>query len=402
MTLKFLPLIFFFSIVVSCNKEGSDSEELAKGLDAINLDDSWRNLESHSYTFNAAKGRKQAESMGLIDVAAKVQYDVSVQTFTYQTTYKGSSITASGAIAIPIHKQNPPIMVYHHGTMFYKAYAPSMQKRTSEWGMELTASNGYIVFLPDYIGYGASSDILHPYHLYRPTVDASIDMILAGKEFLRKNGIGFRDDGIFLSGFSEGGYAAFAVQKEIETHTALGITLKASAPGAGAYDVGYQFDITTNNDLYPGPGYMGLALSAYNEYYFHEPLTYFFTSPYAEKIPDLLSGKYTEDYVHHQLPNKLSQFIEPKFLKSFKTDPAFTFTLHLMENNLNNFVVRTPTRFFHGTKDTTVPFAVAQKAYQNLLDLGTDKDVLQLHAFDGGHDDLRYLCLMLDWFNSFE
>jgi len=402
MTLNFLPVVFLLIVLFSCNKEGSDLEEVAKGIDAINLDDSWRNLESHAYTFNAAKGRKKAESMGLFDVAAKIQYDVSVHTFTYQTTYKGSNVTASGAIAIPINKQKPPIMVYHHGTMFYDAHTPSRQKRASEWGMELTSSNGYIVFLPDYIGYGTTDNILHPYHLYRPAVDASIDMILAGKEFLRKNDIEFRDDGIFLSGFSEGGYAAFAVQKEIETHPELGITLEASAPGAGAYDVGFQFEITTENDVYPGPGYMGLALAAYNDYYLHEPLTYFFNSPYADKMMDLLSGKYTEEYVHGQLPNKLSLLIEPEFLKSFKNDPDMPFTFHLRENNLNNFVVRTPTRFFHGTKDTTVPFVVAQKAYQDLLDLGPNKDVLQLQSFDGGHDDLRYLCLMLDWFNSFE
>jgi pimeloyl-ACP methyl ester carboxylesterase len=292
--------------------------------------------------------------------------------------------------------------VYHHGTMFYDGYTPSLQMGTSEWGMELPSSNGYIVFLPDYIGYGTTADIIHPYHLYRPTVDACIDMILAGKEFLRKNAIEFHDDGIFLAGFSEGGYAAFAVQKEIETRPELGIDLKASAPGAGAYDVGFQFDITTDNDIYPGPGYMGLALSSYNEYYLHKPLNYFFNSPYDEQMMDLLSGKYHEDYVQARLPQRLSLLIEPEFLKSFKTDPDMAFTFHLRENNLNNFVVRTPTRFIHGTKDSTVPFAVAQKAHKDLLDLGTDKDVLQLHSFDGGHDDLRYLRLMLDWFNSFE
>lgn len=391
-------IVFFLAILISCVEQGP--EEQVKGIDAINLADAWRSLDSHAYTFNAARARSLAETIGLSDIAARIHYDVSVHRFTYQTKYKGASLTASGAILIPIHKQNPSIMVYHHGTMFYGANAPSLQMHNSEWGMELTSSNGYIVFLPDYIGYGTTAEILHPYHLYRPTVDASIDMILAAKEFLRSNAIEFRDDGIYLAGFSEGGYAAFAVQREIEAHPELGIVLKASAPGAGAYDVRFQFDITTDNDLYPGPGYMGLALSSYNEYYLNEPLSYFFNSPYAEKMPDLLSGKYTEEYVHGQLPNRLSALIEPKFLESFKTDPDIAFTFHLGENNLNNFVVRTPTRFIHGTTDAVVPFPVAQKAYQDLLNLGTNKDVLELHEFDGGHDDLRYLCLMLDWFNS--
>jgi acetyl esterase/lipase len=402
MILKFLAFVLFLAILPSCADEGPDSPTQANGIDVIHLDDSWRGLESHAYTYDASYARKNLKSIGLSEVAERILYDVSVHTFTYQTTYKGTSITASGAIAIPINKKNPSIMVHHHGTMFYDGYTPSLQTGASDWGMELTATNGYIVFLPDYIGYGTTADIIHPYHLYRPTVDASIDMILAGKEFLRNNKIEFRDDGIFLSGFSEGGYAAFAVQKEIETHPGLGIALKASAPGAGAYDVGFQFDITTDIDFYPGPGYMGLALSAYNEYYLHEPLSHYFNPPYDEQMSDLLSGKYSEEYVQGHLPHQLSLLIEPEFLKSFKTDPDMAFTFHLRENNLNNFVVKTPTRFFHGTKDTTVPFPVAQKAYQDLIDLGTDKDVLQLHSFDGGHDDMRYLCLMLDWFNSLE
>jgi pimeloyl-ACP methyl ester carboxylesterase len=400
--LKRLFQTFLISIsVIACEAESETLEEI-KGIDAIDLNDPWRRFDSHSFTFNAPRAKAYLRTIKLSSLASFVQYNVSVHRFTYQTKFKDSVVIASGAIAIPIGKENPSILVYHHGTMFSDEDTPSTTNWPSSWGMELTASNGYLVFLPDYIGYGTTKDLLHPYHLYRPTVDASIDMILAGKDFLNKNGVDFNDDGIFLAGFSEGGYAAFAVQKEIETHPELNIKLKASGPGAGAYDVAYQFRVTTDKDTYPGPGYMGLALSAYNEYYSNKPLTFYFNAPYAEKMMDLISGKYTEDYVHRQLPNRLSLLLEPAFLEAYRTEANHPFASHLDENNLNDFIVRTPTRFFHGTEDAVVPFVVAQKSYGDLINLGTNPDTLKLHPFDDGHDDIAYLQLLMTWFNSFE
>ena len=146
---------------------------------------------------------------------------------------------------------------------------------------------------------------------------------------------------------------------------------------------------------------MGLALCAYNEYYLNKPLTYFFNSPYADKMIDLVSGKYTEEYVHRQLSNRLSVLIEPGFLKGFRTDPNNVFAVLLKENNLNNFIIRTPTRFIHGTHDLVVPFPVAEKSFRDLIQLGTRPEILELQSFEGGHDHFMYLTLMMDWFATF-
>ncbi|HEY3402052.1 MAG TPA: alpha/beta hydrolase [Ohtaekwangia sp.] len=396
-----LLILLYLLCCISCGENDLDSPGQTN-LEIVNLSDQWHGLESHAYSFSAHTGRYRLESSGNSDLIPFVKYSVSVHRFTYQTTFKGNVVTASGAIAIPIGKQNPSIMVYHHGTMFNDDDTPSMQKHISSWGMELPASNGFIVFIPDYIGYGTTAEIIHPYHLYRPAVDASIDMIVAGKEFLKENNITFHDDGIFLAGFSEGGYDAFAVQKEIESNPGLNIKIKASAPGAGAYDVDYQFRVTTATDIYPGPGYMGMALSAYNDYYFQKPLTYFFLPEFADRIPDLISGKYAEAYVHRQLPERLSLFIDPEFLEAYRSgsDPVFADLLN--ENNVNNFNVQSPTRFIHGTADAVVPFPVAEKSYHDLLEQGTSSDVLELYSFTSGHDSMKYLKLMMEWFNSME
>lgn len=402
MILKSLILLLLFSIsFFSCSERDVNTMYIKHNVDVVNLKDEWRAIESYSYSFNALKKRAELEYANKYQLASYIKYNVSVHHITYQTTYKGISVTASGAITIPIGKSNPSIIVLHHGTMFHDTDTPSTLTRESSWGMEFSASNGYIGFFPDYIGYGTTANILHPYHLYRPAVDASIDMIIAGMEFLKTNHITFNDNGVFIGGFSEGGYDAFAVQREIESHPELKIKIKASAPGAGAYNVDYQFSITTDRDVYPGPGYMALALSAYNEYYLHWPLTRFFLPDYAEKIPDLISGKYEEAYVHAQLPKKLSGFINPDFLKSYKTDSENPFTHYLKENVLTDFAVATPTRFIHGKDDPVVPFAVAEKSYQELLQHGTSQDVLKIVQFDGDHNSLIYQQLMLDWFNTF-
>jgi pimeloyl-ACP methyl ester carboxylesterase len=393
-----LPFIFF--IFTGCDEQ--DHKEKGRILDIVNLGDPFRSVPSHAYSTSVSMLTRAFAGPGTRDLLPFIKYDVSIHRFTYQTTYKGNAITASGAVTIPIGATSPRILVFHHGTMFHDGDTPSGFTKLSTWGMEIFSAAGYIAFIPDYIGYGSSNDIIHPYHLYEPTVNASIDMIAQGKVFLKSAAVNFLDDGVLLCGFSEGGYAAFAVQKEIESHPELNVTVKASAPGAGAYDVSVQFAITTESDLYPGPGYMALALLAYNDYYFNLPLDDIFNAPYASRIPALLDGTRKENDVHSQLPGRLSALLNPSFLQSFRSNPESTFNRALKLNDLANFQVKAPTRFIHGKRDRIVPYPVAEKAYNSLLACGTDQDILELYAFDGDHDYGVYLRLAFEWFQTLQ
>lgn len=392
-------LSFILSILSACD-DGGDWEDEKENLDLVNLNDPYRGLKTFSHGLSVAQSKSLLKKNGLASLEASIKYDVSVHRFEYQTTYKNKVVTATGVISIPVGKTDASILVFHHGTLFEDAITPS--EFTSQWGNDLMAASGYITLTPDYIGYGPTKDIIHPYHIYQPLVDASIDMIIAAKTYFKKNDINFADDGIFLGGFSEGGYAAFAVQKEIETHPAYNITIKASAPGAGAYDLTHQFKVITTADDYPVTAYALFALTAYNDYYWHLPLKELFLPPYDVQSAVWLNGTFSEDYLVKNLPKKLSIVLNPDFTADFNANTNSVFSNDIQTNNLNNFVVESPTRFIHGTKDDVVPFAVAQKTYNDLVALGTSPETLKLQPYNGGHAPPIYIGLMIEWFNSFE
>ncbi len=76
----------------------------------------------------------------------------------------------------------------------------------------LLASIGYIAVLPDYIGYGDSTNELHPYVHAATLASATVDMNRAARKFLA--GINRSTNGqFFLTGYSEGGYATLATQR---------------------------------------------------------------------------------------------------------------------------------------------------------------------------------------------
>ena len=390
MKIKFIlfPVVLIF--LISCEKDQDTENEF----------DPYIQLESYAYTITKTELKAAIIAHDLDFLEPYLEYDVSVHHFTYNTMFKDSVIFASGAICLPVSSEDLPVLSYQHGTIFYSVDTPSEFTKLSTWGMEMFAASGYITFISDYIGYGTTKEMIHPYHLYTPSVDAVIDMILAGIEFLKSNKIPYNDQGIFLAGFSEGGYATFAVQKEIETNPECNLEVIASAPGAGAYDLEYMFDLTTENDYYTGPGYMGLALLAYNDYYWNQPLEDFFNPDYIHELQTVFDGSYTESAVHNSFPPYLSQFLDPDFLTDFKTDPENPIRLKLVENSLNNWVLNSPTRFIHGTDDQTVPYAVAQKTYDDLIDLGVNTENLMLQSFNGGHNGFIYSSKVLDWFNE--
>lgn len=148
------------------------------------------------------------------DFAPLVQYDVAFYRILYNTTYKGEAIEASGLLAVPLNTPSvPALLSAQHGTMFKESDAPSNFPATFS-GFELFGAAGYVAVVPDYIGYGASSDIFHPYYDEEHSARAVVDMLKAAKYLLQQEEIATNGN-LFLVGYSEGGYVTLAAQKEI-------------------------------------------------------------------------------------------------------------------------------------------------------------------------------------------
>jgi len=393
-----LMFIFLMFFIWSCEKESQVT--VPKRVDVVNLLDPYRSLPGYKFSASTRTLKSLYEQYGLLSDDSLIKYPVSYHRLVYTTTYNGKQIKASGAIAIPVcPNRSPAIVSYQHGTMFADRDAPSESNSADVFPL----FNDYIIFVPDYIGYGESKDILHPYFIYEACVTPVIDMIIAGKKYLDDNHIPYDHDKLFLTGHSEGGYVTVAVQKELEQNPVDGLKVTASAPSAGPYDVSLIANLILQGINYPSPAYLILIFSVYNNFYFQRPLTDFFQSSYAFDIMNLLSGNYNEDQINNRLTVVLSNLVAPTFLTDYRDDGEKELKEAFKMNSVNNWAPQTPTRLYHGTIDNLVPFEVSQKTYESFISNGSDTSVVKLVPTPGiGHEYLPAYQLILKWFNTFK
>ena len=168
------------------------------------------------------------------------------------TDADGNPVLLSGLMWVPFtwgRSLKAPIISYQHGTQVYRPCAPSKfdpnpldvfrspdQTGALQSYVEcivggLMASAGYIVLMPDYPGFG-SSQVLHPY-VHASLGNSVRDLIAAAKVRLASGAV--RPNGkIFLTGYSEGGYATMAGARALQ---AAGIQVTATVACDGPYDL---------------------------------------------------------------------------------------------------------------------------------------------------------------------
>jgi pimeloyl-ACP methyl ester carboxylesterase len=398
--IKLTGILFLFVLFLSysCNNEKFTS--ITKEIPFISLQDPYRTLPDYKFTVSTATLKSIYEKNGVQNPDSFIKYPVSFHRLVYTTTFKGQQISASGAIVIPICPQIAPgIVSFQHGTMFADSDTPS--EANSD---ELPFFNEYILFIPDYIGYGTSKDFVHPYFIFQTSAVAVIDMIIAGKKYLDDNHVPYDTDKLFLSGHSEGGYVTVAVQKELEINPVIGLKITASAPSAGPYDVELVGKLIFQNNTYPSPSYLLLILTAYNDYYnWQRPATDFFQIPYSYFAKSLLSGNLNEDEINQELTTNLTMLMDSTFLNNFRDDGETEFKQMLILNSVNNWATKTPTRLYHGTSDNLVPFEISQKTYESFISNGSDTSLVKLVPLPGiGHDYVPAYKLILEWFKTFK
>lgn len=329
-------------------------------------------------------------------------YELTVYRITYRTTGKdGQAIAASGVVYIPHRLRTAarpyPLLSLQHPTAFSNAEAPSGANFTvASFSYPLYfATHGYLVACPDYIGYGQSDQVAHPYE-HAPTLgQATVDMLLATRELLTAKGIAFADP-VFLAGYSEGGYASLSAQKLIEERYSASIRLAGSSCGAGPYDMPAFYDFITRQ---PTPGgvanylYVWQTL-AYNRLFtINKPVSYYFREPYASQLEQSLENARTISLSFDKLCT--DQF------KADVRDPNSVFGQILAGEDLTGWTAQTATRLIHGESDEIIPFLTTQRAYDSLRRRGSSQ-VSMLPIKAGYHvpTEVIFMRRSLEWFES--
>ncbi len=333
----------------------------------------------------------------LLGVAAT--YPVRVHRIVYKTPNTDSTlIEASGALITPATGNIRGVVSLQHGTIVNDNDAPSNYQRGSEaysYGSAL-ASSGYVVVCPDYIGYGASKNVPHPYEHRQTLASASLNMLRASREFLRANDIPFEK--LFISGYSEGGFATMSLQKMLEEKFPGEFPLTASSCGAGAYHksrfMNHVISETTAGQVDFNRSYVWVLLTYDKLYKLNRPASFYFKEPYAAEVQARQSGA--------NVAVSLNTTFAEGFKKGIADGSDAGFINAVKDNDVHDWKPQTPTRLYHGDDDQYVFYFNSESALAAMQKRGaTQVELVRLPGRNHETGVLEYAKGTFDFFAKF-
>jgi pimeloyl-ACP methyl ester carboxylesterase len=341
--------------------------------------------------------------LGFAEIPVAPQYPVEIYKLVYETVDPwGGRTQASGAFVMPAGFNGPvPLMSYQHGTLILTNEAPSAINEQILPGVGF-ASIGYAVALPDLLGLGDSPG-LHPYHHARSEATAAVDSLRAIRAWCAGNQIALNGQN-FLIGYSHGGHATLALQRELELFHADEFVVTASAPMAGAYDLsGVTADDLLSGRLMPNPYYLIYLLAAYQEVYgLTNSLADLLISPYDTTLPPVMNGATGSGVINDAMPADARLILKAEVLAGIQTQPEHPLRVALRDNDLHQWTPTAPTRLYHCRGDRDVIFANSEVAHASFQSRGATH--IQLidpdPTADHGDCALPAFILAKDWFES--
>lgn len=317
----------------------------------------------------------------------QIKSDVEVHKLIYKTTLKTSNIHASGLVCFPKLAGEYPIICFQNGTNTEHSKAPSENPKNELFTiLESVASMGFIVVMPDYIGFGASSSLAHPYLHAESTTNSVIDMLRAVKELgLSKKVVASPTKDLFIFGYSQGGWATMQVQKAIETKYQDEFNLVASSCAAGPYNLEFMNEYLLGRTEYPMPYFLAYMLNAYSNLgLFSNPVTDLFKEPYASKIAGLFNGKNSGGTINAALTTKMADLLNADYKTKYNTDTKYSSVISAFKaNSIAPWKTTTPTKLYHGGSDDFIPLTLSQKTLADFKTLGVPDTRIELVVFPG-------------------
>jgi len=303
-------------------------------------------------------------------------YGQKAYRITYTTTdEEGNSVNASGYMVVPkglpealVEAKGYSMVSDDHGTIFANNDAPTVLPQLTNMpsgaSIILTSMAGFVTLEPDYIGFGESIGHYHPFLLKRSLANATVDFIRAAQAFALENDIHLNGQ-LFLTGYSEGGYAALATLQKIEQEGLLAeIPVTMTAPMAGPYDMNLTAFGVLSQPTLGVPSFMADVGYAYAKAYGKE-VSSVINEPYASKLPALFDGSIDRTKIDPQLTTKTTGtdgLFNPLFVADFFQNPQNWFREAMVDNSVHLWAPQTAVRFLHCKSDEVVPYGIAQVA----------------------------------------
>lgn len=299
---------------------------------------------------------------------------------TYNTTNTdGTAILASGALFVPTDIDQEMLLgSYQHGTLFNEADAPSYFNNESEATIaSFFASTGMIIAMPDYIGYGVSKNLPHPYEHNKGLAQANVDYLFAVQEFIENQAIKWSGKTV-LAGYSLGGYATMATLKLIEEEYSNQFDIAGASCGGGAYDKTGTFmqflTEGTSGESANNRSYIWVLLTYDRIYNINAPLSDYFIEPYRTQIE--------QDGYLARIDKSINEIINPELIASYTSGTNQKLIDAVADNDIYDWKPQAELKLYHGDADTYVPIINSLEAFDAMKARGANSVTLDI--IEGG------------------
>jgi pimeloyl-ACP methyl ester carboxylesterase len=324
----------------------------------------------------------------------------------YNTTDdNGKSVRTSGLITVPIlteafitaYKNNQipgldnpkhddftlSIVSDQHGTIFSRDKSPTIDIGPTKPNTLSTLFSSAALFMtiqPDYIGLG-DSNTTHPFVLEKSLANATVDMVRASIAFANKAGLPINGQ-VFLSGYSEGGYATLAAAKDIQKNHPE-INLKAVAPMAGPYDMETMGTISLSSPVMPFPPYLADVVYSYSKVYSDVDEKKIITDKYQPILNTIFDGEHNATVAYISLPHvsqtepdilvaqNPSTLFKSSIMSDYQNDENTPLRKRFKENSPIDWKPTMPMKLIHCTNDMIIPYKMSEIAYDSFQKQGS-------------------------------
>ncbi len=377
-----LCILLFNFVLFSCDSSTEDDEIPQEYEYLVDTE----LIKSYSETFiSTFLQLAKLEYPELAEIEDNFSSGVKVYKITYNTEFEDETLQASGLVCLPDEAGTYPVLSYQNGTNTLHSNAPSVNPDDELFSiLEIMASTGFIIAIPDYIGFGESDYMFHPYLHKTSTVQSVTDMLNAVEEMLEAETNTETNKDLYLAGYSQGGWATMAVQQYFDTENETSFTLKGSACGAGPYNLITINEYITGLATYPQPYFLGYIFNSYINLGLTTAINDIFQQPFADLIPTLYDGTKSGTEINAELTTTIPDLFTSVYINEWKTNDTFSSVTDFMEeNSIYAYVTETPTMILHGTEDNYIPPSISTNIYEDFINLGVSSELVTLVYLDG-------------------
>ena len=312
--------------------------------------------------------------------------------FTYPTVdHAGKPCVMSAVLSLPSAKKASKhigkMAMYNHYTILRSNETPSAGEVFDL--QTIGMSKGMAVVAADYEGFGATGDRVQAYCYAEANARASIDALLAAREWLTKQGYTLGDS-ILNYGYSQGGQTAVAALKLSQTEYRRRVQFTKTIAGAGPYDLRLTFRRFLEWKKIGMPAVLPMSMVTLNELYnlgikdkeaFLEPLA-------SNMKSWIISKKFSLTEFRDLLgTDSIAKFMQPAYCDSTTTEMQRVLRYVDKMRFTDDWTpdADTDVKLYHSLNDDIVAPENSQQMYEWLVSKGVQNAVLDTSSLTGTH-----------------